>query len=161
MYLVYLFQEKSTGNVIYVGSTSRMQARLKEHKRALTTGKGASRIHRYMNSKNLKLVNDVRIIWEYSTDNMEDMLKHEESEYYKWLPAGNLMNERPGEDRNGSNNPKARAVRCLNDGRVFKTISSAARYYGITRHGIDDVINGRRKQTGRRKTGIEYKFERV
>ena len=32
MYIVYLFKEKETNEVIYVGSTSRPIVRLKEHK---------------------------------------------------------------------------------------------------------------------------------
>ncbi len=52
MYIVYLFKEKETNEVIYVGSTSRPIVRLKEHKQQLLGMKPQNAIHRYMTEKN-------------------------------------------------------------------------------------------------------------
>lgn len=157
MYAVYLFQEKKTGNIIYVGSTSRWSARMKEHQRALRDGKGSGAIHKYMNANNLRLVDDVRILWEATADNAEDMLKLEEKYYYKYLPQGHLLNERPANDMRGGNNPKRRKTKCLNDGKLFETISEAARFYGIPRTSVDAVVHGRRSYTTH--NGIKYIFK--
>lgn len=63
MYIVYLFKEKETNEVIYVGSTSRPIVRLKEHKQQLLGMKPQNAIHRYMTEKKLKLYDDVEVVF--------------------------------------------------------------------------------------------------
>ena len=77
MYLVYLFKEKKTGEIIYVGSSSRPSARLKEHGAQLRGDKQPCKIHNYMNAKKLKLYKDVEVIWVDSANDKNEMLELE------------------------------------------------------------------------------------
>ena len=63
MYTIYLFKEKNTGNIIYVGSSSRPAARMKEHLLSLNGKKKKTNIHKYMLENNLRLFKDVEVIW--------------------------------------------------------------------------------------------------
>jgi len=146
MYLVYLFKEKKSGNIIYVGSSSRPSARMKEHCAALRGDKPQQKIHQYMNKNNLEFYKDVDVIWCDVANDKNDMLKLEETYYFKYLDLGFLLNDRPGEDRSGNNNPKRRGVINKSDGKLFKTISEASKIYGIPRTTLSGYLNGRRKQ---------------
>ncbi len=55
----------------------------------------------------------------------------------------------------GASSPVARAVRCLDDGRIFVTIQAAAKFYGISSKNIPTVCRGRRPRAG------GYRFEYV
>lgn len=157
MYLVYLFKEKKIGKVIYVGSSSRPAARMKEHCAALRGDKKQQKIHLYMNKKNLELYKDVDVIWCDVANDKKDMEKLEETYYFKYLDSGFLLNDRPGEDRSGNNNPKRRGVINKSDGRLFKTISEAANTYGIPRTTLSGYLNGRRTQP--KINGVDQDFE--
>lgn len=137
MYLVYLFREKSNNNVIYVGSSSRPAARLKEHNHQLIGIKNPNNIHKYMLNKGLKLYKDVSVEWIDCADSKEEMLALEEKYYYRYLET--IKNERPAEDRKGYYNPRKRKVKCLNDGNTFKTVTECAKYYGKGRTTISNV----------------------
>lgn len=145
MYIVYLFREKSTNSVIYVGSSSRPIVRLKEHRQQLSGAKKQGRIHRYMCEHNLKLYDDVSVEFIKECKNKDDMFKWEEEYYFKYIDT--LLNERPGEDRTGAYNPRRRKVRCLNDGREFKTVSDCALFYKKGRTTVSNVLNKEKPYT--------------
>ena len=44
-------------------------------------------------------------------------------------------------------------VRCLNDNRIFRSTSAAARFYGLNQGNISSVCSGRQEST------CGYKFE--
>ena len=138
MYTIYLFKEKSNGEIIYVGSSARPSARLKEHNHQLSGSKPQNNIHKYMNEKGLKLYKDVEVIWCDCADTKEEMWELEEQYYFKHMDT--VKNDRPGEDRNGQYNPRRRKVKCLNDGMVFKTVSECASYYNKGRTTISNVL---------------------
>jgi predicted GIY-YIG superfamily endonuclease len=158
MYVVYLFKEKRTENIIYVGSSARPAERLKEHQQALDGKKPQSLVHKYMNENNLKLYRDVEVIFCDNGKDKDEMIKLEEEYYYKYL-SPNLKNERAGENRHGWYNPKRRSVRCLNDNHEFKTVLECSYFYGIRRQNIHKVLSGLQNCTY--KNGIAYKFEYV
>ena len=145
MYIVYLFREKTTNSVIYGGSSARPIVRLKEHRQQLLGTKKQARIHRYMSEHNLKLYDDVSVEFVKECTNKEDMLKAEEIYYFKYIDT--VLNERPGEDRNGSYNPRRRKVRCLNDGREFSTVSECALFYNKGRTTVSNVLNNEKPYT--------------
>jgi predicted GIY-YIG superfamily endonuclease len=156
MYVVYLFREKKTGHIIYVGSSARPAERLKEHQQALDGKKKQALIHRYMLQNNLKLYRDIEVIFCDSGKDKQEMIKLEEQYYYKYFSSA-LKNERAGENKHGWYNPKRRPVRCLNDNKEFKTVLECSRFYNIRRQSIHDVLSNRQKCTY--KNGIPYKFE--
>jgi predicted GIY-YIG superfamily endonuclease len=155
MYLVYLFKEKRTGKIIYVGSSSRPAARLKEHRAQLMGHKRANNIHKYMNENNLELYVDVEVIWVDCADDRKTMLELEEKYYFQYVDT--IKNDRPGENRFGDYNPKRRKVRCSNDGKVFKTVTECARYYGKGRTTINGVLAKSKPYTW--INGEKYYFE--
>lgn len=159
MYLVYLFKEKSNNEVIYVGSSSRPSARLKEHNHQLNGMKKPNNIHKYMIEKGLKLYKDVSVEWVDCVDNKEEMLKLEEKYYYRYLKT--IKNERPAEIRNGFYNPRKRKVKCINDGRIFKTVTDCAEYYGKGRTTIGNVCRKEKPYTwiNEEKYFFEYVIE--
>ena len=157
MYLVYLFREKSTGNVIYVGSSARPAERMKEHMRSLRGEANQTQIHKYILDKGLELYRDIEVVWcDYGKDK-DEMIELEEKYYYKYEPT--LHNDRPGENRYGWYNPKRRAVRCITDRKVYRTISECARHYGKGRTTLCRVLTGERDFTW--VNGKKYKFEFV
>lgn len=138
MYIVYLFKEKETNEVIYVGSTSRPIVRLKEHKQQLLGMKPQNAIHRYMTEKKLKLYDDVEVVFTKECRNKEELLRWEEKYYYKYLKT--LKKDRPAENRSGVYNPRRRKVKCLNDGNIFKTVTECAAFYKKGRTTISNVL---------------------
>lgn len=157
MYMVYLFREKETGEVIYVGSSARPMARLKEHRHQLSSDRKPNLIHRYMIEKNLNLYDDVSVEFVYNASSREEMLKVEEKYYFENLKT--IKNERPGEDKSGHYNPRKRKVICLNDGKVFKTVSECARHYKKGRTTINNVLTREKPHTF--INGEKYIFEYV
>lgn len=138
MYMVYLFREKATNEVIYVGSSARPMPRLKEHRQQLNGSKRQCNIHRYMNEKGLDLFQDVTVEFVYNAETKDEMLKMEEEYYYRYIDT--IKNERPAENRKGSYNPRRRKVKCLNDSRVFMTVTECAKFYGKGRTTISNVL---------------------
>lgn len=144
MYLVYVFVEKESEKVIYVGSTARPSARIKEHNLSLAGKKPKGAIHNYMIKNNLKLYKDVEVRWIDCADNILDGRLLEEKYYY--LYEDTVLNERPGEDRTKNYNPRHRLVRCLEDGKEFKSVLSCSEYYNVPRTTISNQLNGYKKQ---------------
>lgn len=157
MYTVYLFKEKSSEEVIYVGSSARPSARMKEHIHQLNGSKSPNNIHRYMIEKGLKLYKDVEVIWVDCAETKEEMWELEEQYYFKHIDT--VKNERPAEDRHGHYNPRKRKVKCLNDGNVFKTVSECSRYYNKGRTTISNVLIKEKPYTW--INGEKYIFEYV
>ena len=157
MYMIYLFKEKLTGDIIYVGSSSRPAARLKEHNYQLQGLKKTNNIHSYMNKNNLKLYKDVEVIWVDCADSKDEMWKLEE--YYYFQHISTIKNERPAEDRKGAYNPRKRKIKCLNDGKIFRTVSECAIYYKKGRTTIGNVARGEKPYTW--ISDQKYKFEYV
>lgn len=146
IYFVYLFREKITQKVIYVGSTSRPTERIKEHIQIAEGRKSNNQnIYKYLNENNLELFKDVEIVWVERVKEKELALKLEEEYYYKYQDT--VLNDRPAEIRNGHYNPKRRKIKCLNDGKIFNSIIECAEYYGKKRTTINNVVAGQKKCT--------------
>lgn len=155
MYLVYLFKEKNSNEVIYVGSSARPAERMKEHIQALNGKKNINNIHKYMIENDLRLYKDVEVIWVDSAEGKDGMLELEEKYYYKYFDT--IKNERPAEDRTGKYNPRKRKVKCLNDGMVFKTVTECSKYYKKGRTTISNVLIKEKAYTY--VNGEKYYFE--
>ena len=139
MYIIYLFKEKETGKVIYVGCSSRPSARMKEHIQAAEGRKRSNMaIYKYMNENDLEFYRDIEIVWVDCAETAEEGEAIEEQYYWKY--ADTVLNDRPGENRDGKYNPKRRAVKCLNDGNVFDTVTACAEFYGKGRTTINRVL---------------------
>lgn len=134
MYSIYKFVEKSTDKVIYVGSTARFSARMKEHGLAIIGSKPQSKIHKYLAENNLQLYKDIEVIICDSATTKE--LAHELESNLFYLYQETLLNDRPAEIKFGEFNPKRRQIHCLESGRTFKTVLAASRYYNIPRTTI-------------------------
>ena len=158
MYLVYLFKEKSTGQIIYVGSSARPAERMKEHARAINGDKKSDlAIYRYIRDENLRLYKDIEVIWVDSAKDKEEMYELEEQYYFKYLDT--IKNERPAEIRKGVYNPRRRKVKCLNDGKIFATVTDCAKYYGKGRTTISNVLINEKEHTW--INGQKYRFEYI
>ena len=159
MYVVYLFREKKSGNVIYVGSSARPAERMKEHLQSLNGIKPKMKIHNYMLNNGLKLYRDVEVVWVDCANNKAEMALLEEQYYYQYQAT--LLNDRPGENRYGWYNPKRRAIRCVNDGKVFNTISECGIYYGKARTTIQRTLSPDADYPYTWVSGEKYYFEYV
>lgn len=158
MYLVYLFKEKKTGEIIYVGSSARPAERMKEHVQAIDGRKKCNMpLYKYINSKGLKLYKDIEVIWVDAAKDKESMYELEAQYYYKYRDT--VKNDRPAEIRNGEFNPKRRKVKCLNDGRVFPTVMGCSQFYGKSRTQINRVLSHECEYTY--INGEPYYFEYV
>lgn len=56
------------------------------------------------------------------------------------LSACGIPIRRPGRNR--------KSIECINDGKVFQSMSEAARYYGVYRENVRKVLNGTYRHTG-------------
>ena len=158
MYIVYLFKEKSTDKVIYVGSSARPAERMKEHNLVIKGSKHSNqRIYDYIRDHGLKLYKDIEVVWVDCADSREEMYDLEATYYFKYKDT--VMNDRPAEIRFGKYNPRTRKVRCLNDGRVFSTVTECARAYGKKRTTISNVVTNVKPYTW--IDGEKYRFEYV
>ena len=140
VYYVYLFREKKSEKVIYVGSSARPMERIKEHIQASEGRKKTNQpIYKYIADNNLKLIDDIEIVWVERVDNKEMALKLEADYFYKYKET--VLNDRAAEDRTGSGNPKRRKVKCVNDGNIFETITECEKYYNKARTTINRVLS--------------------
>ena len=73
------------------------------------------------------------------------MIELEQKYYYKYIDT--IKNDRPGENRYGWYNPKRRKVKCINDNRIFRTVTECARFYGKGRTTISGVLRGEKQCT--------------
>lgn len=141
VYYIYLFREKESQKVIYVGSSARPMERIKEHIQVSEGRKESNQaIYKYMKSNNLELIKDVEIVWVERVGDKEEALKLEADYFYRYKET--VLNDRPSEDRNGEYNPKRRKVKCLNDGKIFNTVTECALYYGKGRTTINNILKG-------------------
>lgn len=155
MYLVYLFREKESGKVIYVGSSARPAARMKEHVATLEGRKPTNmKVYDYMRENNLELYKDVEVVWVDRADDDVSLRELEAEYYFKY--EGTVLNDRPAEDRNGEHNPKRKGVRCLDDGKEFSSVLQCSKYYGIPRTTLTNHLKGRRKKFKNTNLRFEY-----
>lgn len=155
MYLVYLFREKKSGKVIYVGSSARPAARMKEHVASAEGQKPSNmKLYGYMRDNNLKFYKDVEVVWVDRAENEKEMRDLEALYYYKYEET--LLNDRPAEYRNGECNPKRKGVRCLDDGMEFNSVLQCSEYYGIPRTTLTNHLTGRRKKFRNSNLRFEY-----
>lgn len=146
VYYVYLFRIKENKKVIYVGSSARPMERIKEHIQCAEGRKKSNQpIYKYMKDNNLKLIDDVEIVWVERVDDREKALKLEAEYYYKYKST--VLNTRAAEDKSGAGNPRKRKVKCLNDGNIFNTVSECARFYSKGRTTISNVLNNEKPYT--------------
>ena len=87
----------------------------------------------------------------------EEMYELEEQYYFKYLDT--IKNERPAEIRKGVYNPRRRKVKCLNDGKIFATVTDCAKYYGKGRTTISNVLINEKEHTW--INGQKYRFEYI
>lgn len=165
IYFVYLFRVKESQKIIYVGSTARPITRFKEHLEALEgKRKNNQKIYDYMNRNNYKLYSDVEIVLCERVKSREEMYKKEAEYYFKYKDT--ILNDRPAENINGDYNPKRKKVKCLNDGNIFQSISSCAKYYKKGRTTITRALNNYKDNRGINVNytyvdGEKYYFEYV
>ena len=150
VYYIYLFREKNTGKVIYVGSSARPMERIKEHIqcaefRKKTKYNNHQKIYLYLRDNNLKLIKDVEIVWVERVEDKEESLRLEAEYFHKYKDT--VLNDRPAEEMDGSNNPKRKKVVCVNTGEVFDTVTECANYYGKGRSTITRVLQKVAKHT--------------
>lgn len=140
-YFIYIFRVKKTGDVIYVGSTKAIGKRLNEHRRGMRELSHQLPIHKYMKMNNLKLFSDVEVcIVEYFLNaTKKDVLEKEAEYFYKYKKT--LKNTRPAEIRNDEFAPRSKAVKCLNDGKFYKSIRRAAESCELNRATLMSHLN--------------------
>ena len=140
-YFIYLFRVKKTDEVIYVGSTRAIGARLNEHRRGIKEPKHRLPIHDYMIEQGLELFKDVEVcIVEYFSDVARERVLEVEAEYY-YKYKETIKNTRPAEIRGGEFSPRNKPIRCLNDGKEYISIRAASEHYGLNRVTIMQHLN--------------------
>jgi predicted GIY-YIG superfamily endonuclease len=142
MFIVYLFKEKKTETVIYVGSSARPAERMKEHIASIKGNKPRNKIQRYMHSNGLELFKDVEVIWIDCAESRDEMISKEQEYYYKHVNT--IMNERPGDNKSGWYNPRRRVIRCVNNGVEYRTVTECAELLNVGRTTLSDVLNNRK-----------------
>lgn len=140
---VYVFVEKSSDTPIYVGSSSRLSARLKEHVESIRGSRRKQKIHAYMNLMGLELYRDVEVRIISAHPNIKEG-QHAEAAYY-YLHQETLQNDRPAENRFGEFNPKRKAVKCLETGEEFPSVLQAAAHYRTNRQKLNSNISNGNK----------------
>lgn len=160
LHYVYIFVEKETEKVIYVGSTSRLSPRLKEHRECCEgkrKGTQYQKIHQYMNTNHLILFEDVEVRLVSQVDGREEAMKRESELYYQYKET--LLNDRPGENKFGKYNPKRSPVYCFNNNTIYETIEEAGRNMPFSPQTISRVVNGEKEF--HTYDGEDYYFARL
>lgn len=62
------------------------------------------------------------------------------------------------ENYKGVNNPSSKKVICINDGRVFNSISEAGEYYKVNMKAISQSVNGRNPFVKSKNGKLEFRF---
>ena len=93
-------------------------------------------------TKNIK---DIEIVWVERVEDKEESLRLEAEYFHKHKET--VLNDRPAEEMDGGGNPRSRSVICLNDGKIFDTITECANYYGKGRSTITRVLQKVAKHT--------------
>lgn len=140
-YFIYLFREKKTNLVIYVGSCKHIAKRLNEHRRAFKEPKRMLPIHKYMKDNNLMIIDDVEFCVVEFFNNVDRDIVHQKEEEYFYKHQDTLKNTRPAENRKGVFCHKSKPIICLNDNKIFVSIREAQREYGIHRETIAKHLN--------------------
>jgi group I intron endonuclease len=84
-----------------------------------------------------------RVVGDEERRQMSERMKGPKNPMYGRSPAKE-MNERYSRERQGSNNPAARKVKCIETGKVYDTIKQAADDTGIGRDPISYVCHKRK-----------------
>jgi predicted GIY-YIG superfamily endonuclease len=140
-FFIYLFRIKGTDEVIYVGSTKSFTNRFNDHRRSMRESERRAPIHKYMIENGLDFGKNIEVvITEFLEDTTKEQALKVEAEYfYKYRET--LKNTRPAEDREGEFSVRNKAVKCLNDNKVFISVRKAAEHYKISRYMLSNHLN--------------------
>lgn len=146
---IYLFREKKSRKVIYVGRTRIPMRRFKEHEQALATS--TSPLYQYMRDNNLLFYRDIELVLVEFVDSGEADA-NEREQYYTLLYHDSVLNVHLGDDRSGQWSSRNRAVQCVTDGKIYRSVAEATAHYGITTL-YDHLLRG-----ARLKSGLVFKY---
>lgn len=154
----FIYVIKENKKVLYVGSTQNFERRKRQHFKEDRKEKMQA-IHKYMRSKNNEGFS-VEVIKEVQVNNVKELQRIEKRFIDKFDTVNNGFNLHNG-TRNGTKNSNARAVKCLNDGRIFATVSEACQNYGFNPSELASHLTGKRylNGIGTKKFGTPLMFE--
>lgn len=124
-FYIYLFEEKASHKIIYVGRTRYPMRRFLEHRKDCKTSNIP--LYTYMRKNNFELYRDINIIiTEFITD--EEMANTRE-QYYTQKFHDTVFNVHLGNDRSGKYSNRRKMIKCLTDGKVYDSIKEAKQVY--------------------------------
>jgi predicted GIY-YIG superfamily endonuclease len=127
--VVYMVTNLITGER-YIGCTSDLRKRLNQHESSARKGKTT---HRHLAEAMAKLGCDLfRASVLKQCESIDDAYVEEERLVVTLRP-----------EYNGQRGGRRRAVRCLSDGKTFKSASAAARFYGVARSALIEHCLGK------------------
>lgn len=142
-YAVYMITNLVTGER-YIGCSKNVRKRIFQHEASVRTGKTSNR---------LVSVEMARLGLEFFRISILKKLDHGDDAY----SAEEKIVEALKPEYNVARGGKGRAVRCLDDGRVFKSASECSRYYGIEKSALIEHCGGK---GGRQHVG-HMRFEYI
>lgn len=140
-YLIYVFKIKKTSQIIYVGSTRTIGARINEHRRAMREINREQPIHKYLKSNNLKLIEDVEIDIIDTANTKEEALEKESFYFDKFKRT--IANTWRAEERENEKSPVRCPLKVSNKEIYFTSQREAATKLGVSRYNITKMIKNK------------------
>lgn len=138
IYYIYLFVEKKTDKVIYVGSTRHIGGRINDHRRGQRDKTREQPIHEYLNKNNLTLIKDVAITIVDMTDTRESALKLESKYFEKYKST--IVNIWKAEKMSGEYSPIRQPLKKKGTDIYYESQRDAGRKLGVSRYQIQKMI---------------------
>lgn len=140
-YLIYIFKVKKTSQIIYVGSTRTIGARINEHRRSMREKNREQPIHKYLKSNNLKLIVDVEINIIDTAGTKEEALKKESFYFDKYRKT--IANVWRAEERENEKSSIRCPLKMSNKEIYFASKRDAATKLGVSRYCIGKMIENK------------------
>ena len=140
-YLIYVFKVKKTSQIIYVGSTRTIGARINEHRRSMREKNREQPIHKYLKSNNLKLIMDVEINIIDTANTKEEALKKESLYFDEYKKT--IANTWRAEEREDEKSPVRCPLKISNKEIYFTSKRDAAAKLRVSRYHIAKMIKNK------------------
>lgn len=129
-YYIYLLQEKTTNNILYVGRTKFPMRRFQEHKKAIKTS--SAPLYKYIRENDLKLYDDINVIITEFIPN-DEIVANEREQYYTDLYKDTVLNVYLGDKRDFEYSNLNKPIQCITDGKIYSSIKQVFETYtGVT-----------------------------
>lgn len=150
---VYLFVERGSGKVFYVGTTRYVGRRMNEHRRDLKRNKYTP-LYVYMRDNDLELFRNVDVQLVELVRSRDEAAKLEAAYIERYKDT--VVNVVKLDTRKYSTDPRYLKVRCVDTGEVFHAVSAACTKIGVSRYKLTKAI-----ESGAKINGYKFEFVKV